>query len=248
VLDSSAGTATLPVNVDASGTINLAVQALSDGPNVRVAAEMRHAIPVSGPGLVDIPISLTGQAERELENYHQLSVQATVTFTATGGTPTTKTAVIQLVKLAAPASTTPSLSHLSVGPRSFSLTGRMVKRHCVAQTRKSRSHRVCRRPIAIPVSYRLNQPSQVTLTVAIQQPGREVRRRCVKPTRKNRKGRKCTRVVNLPGRITESGKTGANRFTFTGKIGGRRLGAGTFTMTLAPSGGKSVTTIFKLTD
>jgi hypothetical protein len=121
VLDSSAGTATLPVNVDASGTINLAVQALSDGPNVRVAAEMRHAIPVSGPGLVDIPISLTGQAERELENYHQLSVQATVTFTATGGTPTTKTAVIQLVKL--PRRRHPSRTSASVRAASLSPAG-----------------------------------------------------------------------------------------------------------------------------
>ena len=248
LLDPTSGTATLPVNVDASGAINLALQALANGPSVRPAVEMKHVIPVSGPGLVDLPISLTGQAEQELDEYHQLSVQAAVTFTATGGTPTTKTVVIQLVKLASSTSTTPSLSHLSVVPRSFSLAGRLVKRHCVAQTRKDRGDRACRRPIALAVSYSLNQASAVTFTVASQQPGREVRRICVKPTCKNRKGRKCTRVVKLPGKITQSGMMGANRFTFIGKIGGRRLGAGSYTLTLTPSGGKAVNTTFRLTD
>lgn len=246
VVDPISGTATLPVNVDASGAIDLALQSI--GPSVRDAADRKHVIPVSGPGQVDVPISLAGQAEQELDEYHQLSVQAAVTFTATGGTPTTKTAVIQLVKLAAPAATTPSVSRLSVIPRSFSLAGRLVKRHCVAQTHQNRSHRACRRPIVLAVRYSLNQPSEVRLTVASQEPGREVRRSCIKPTRKNRKGRKCTLLVNLPGKLTESGKTGANRFTFTGKISGRRLGAGTYTLTLTPSGGEAIRTTFKLTD
>ena len=88
----------------------------------------------------------------------------------------------------------------------------------------------------------------VTFTVASQQPGREVRRSCVKPTRKNLKARKCTRLVKLAGKITEAGKKRANRFTFIGKIGGRRLGAGTYTLTLTPSGGTAVQTTFRLTD
>jgi 6-phosphogluconolactonase (cycloisomerase 2 family) len=242
VLDPTSGTATLPVNVVASGAINLALQALGNGPSVRAAVEMKHAIPVSGPALVDLPISLTGQAEQELDEYHQLSVQAAVTFTATGGTPTTKTVEIQLLR------TAPSLSHLRVVPRSFSLAGRLVKRHCVAQTRNNQVHPACRRPLALAVSYSLNQATAVTFTVASQQPGREARRSCVKPTRKNRKARKCTRLIKLAGKITQSGKMGANRFTFIGKIGGRRLGAGTYTLTLTPSGGKAVNTTFRLTD
>jgi hypothetical protein len=183
----------------------------------------------------------TGVPEQELDAQHQLTVQAAVTFTATGGTPTTKTAEIQLVKLAAP---TPSLSRLRVGPRRFSLTGRLVKRHCVVRTRTNLGHRACRRPIALTVSYRLTERSQVTVTVAGRHPGREVRRSCVKPTRTNRQDRTCTRVVHLPGTIIELGKPGANRFTFTGTIGGRRRGAGRYTLT--PSGGRAVTTTVTL--
>ncbi len=242
VVDSNSGTATLPVNVEASGTINLSLQTLPDGPSVRSAAERTHAIPVSGPGSVDVPITLSGQAEKELAQHHQLNVQAAVTFTATGGTPTTKTTVIQLVKLPS------SLSRLSVDPRSFSLAGRLVvKRHCAAQTRQNRGHQACRRLIELAVRYSLNHASAVTFTVASQQPGREVGRNCVTPTRKNRKRRKCTRVINLPGKITESGKAGVNRFIFNGKIGGRRLVAGTYTLTATPSEGKAVKATFKVT-
>jgi 6-phosphogluconolactonase (cycloisomerase 2 family) len=238
VLDPASGTAMLPVNVETSGAIDLTLQTPPNQQSVRAAAEMKHAITVSGPGLVDVPISLTGQAEQKLDEYHQLSVQAAVSFTATGGTTTTKTMVIQLVK---------PLSELRVVPRRFSLAGRLLSRHCVAPTRKHRGHRACRRPIALAVSYSLAQASAVMLTVASQQPGREVGQSCVKPTRKNRKSRKCTRVVNLPGKIFKPGKMGANRFTFNGRIGGRRLGPGTYTLSLTLRGGKPVNTTFKLT-
>lgn len=241
VVHPDSGTATLPVNVDTSGAIKLALQTLRSKPSVRAAAERTHTITVSGPGTVDVPISLSGQAEQELDQYHQLSVQAAVDFTATGGTPTTKTVVIQLVKLPA------FLSHLGVDPRSVSLAGRLVKRHCVAQTRRNRGLQSCRRPIELAVRYSLNQASAVIFTLASQQPGREVGRSCAKPTRKNRKSRRCTRVVNLPGKITESGKAGVNRFTFDGKIRGRRLSAGTYTLAATPSEGKGVKASFKLT-
>ena len=85
----------LPVTVDASAANNLDLQALTYGPSARAAVEV-NAIPVSRPGLVDVPISLTGQAVQELDRLGLTS--GPVTWPATGGTPTTKTVVIQLIK------------------------------------------------------------------------------------------------------------------------------------------------------
>jgi DNA-binding beta-propeller fold protein YncE len=241
VLDPSDGTATLPVNVESAGELNLALQAVSNGASVRTAHAVPHAIPVAGPGVVNVPISLSGASEQELTKLHQLTVRAAVTFTASGGTPTTKTIVLTLVK------NPPSLTQLRVSPHAFAEAGRVVRRHCVAATRRNRSHRACRRPVAFSVSYRLSEPASVTFTVAREQPGRTVRHRCVKPTRRNRKDRRCTQLVTLRGGLAESGRAGANRFRFGGKIGGRRLGPGTYVLTAVPSGGKAVKTTFTIT-
>jgi hypothetical protein len=68
-------------------------------------------------------------------------------------------------------------------------------------------------------------------------PGRLVKRRCVKPTGKNQKHRKCVRLVAVRGAVTKSAKLGANHFNFNGRIGGRKLGPGTYRLTGTPSTG-----------
>ena len=240
MLDSTTGTANLPVNVDTAGMLDLSLQPLSPQASRRPGAKVADQIPVGQAGLVNVPISLSGQAERELETLHQLSLRAAVTFTATGGTPTTKTIVIQLVKLA------PSISGLRISPRRFLLASRLVNGHCVAKTRKNRAHRSCRRPAALAVTYSLNQTTHVSFGVAQQQPGREVRRHCVKPTRKNQKRPRCMQLVALPGRISVTGRAGANRFIFTGKIGGRHLGVGSYVLTATLPGGRPASRGFQI--
>ncbi|HTX32358.1 MAG TPA: beta-propeller fold lactonase family protein [Solirubrobacteraceae bacterium] len=241
VVDSTTGTAELPVNVDAAGTLELGLQPLIPQPGFRAAGVVSHQITVGQAGLVDVPISLTGLAAQELSILHELTVEAAVTFTASGGAPTTKTITIQLVKNPA------SLTKLRVSPRKFALDGRLVKGRCLAQTRKNRTRRACRRRVALAFSYRLNQASSVTFTIAHKQAGREVRHRCVKPTRKNRKDRRCTQLVNQPGSLTKAGAAGSNRFTFSGKLGGRRLGPGTYVLSATPAGGKASKTTFEIT-
>jgi 6-phosphogluconolactonase (cycloisomerase 2 family) len=236
VLNQGQGTAMLPVDVQTAGSIDLSLQPLAGQAAERRRAEVAHRIAVPGPGQVNVPISLAGPDEAKLDRLHRLTVQAAVTFTASNGTPTTKTVVIALVKLPA------SISRLRIRPRKLSLASR-----CTASRRRSRTRRACAKPAAFAVSYTLSQAATVTFSVAQDEPGRQVRRRCLTPTHRNRKDRRCTRLVNRPGRISKSAKTGANRFTFTGKIGGHRLGPGTYVLTATPAGGRPAKTSFTIT-
>ena len=92
-------TATLPVTTETSGTLELSVQPLGGPSEARAAADGPHATPV-GPGVHALSVGLDPQEAKQLDTAHKLSVTATVTFTATGGTPTTKSTVIEFVKAA----------------------------------------------------------------------------------------------------------------------------------------------------
>lgn len=96
------------------------------------------------------------------------------------------------------------------------------------------------------ITYTLNVAATVTLTLKRQMPGRKVNGRCIKPTAKNGKHKKCTRLVNVPGKSTLAGQAGTNDSTFTGKIGGHQLGAGTYQLIAAPAGGISSRVTFQI--
>ncbi len=51
----------------------------------------------------------------------------------------------------------------------------------------------------------------------------------------------------VKGKIVKSGKAGANRLTFNGKIGGHSLGAGTYQLVATPARGKPKKAKFTLT-
>jgi hypothetical protein len=78
-------------------------------------------------------------------------------------------------------------------------------------------------------------PGTVTFTLTGTAPGRNVKGRCVKPTKRNLKRRKCTRPVTLRGSIVQTGSAGKNSFVFTGRIGGKKLGPGTYQLSATPS-------------
>jgi len=86
----------------------------------------------------------------------------------------------------------------------------------VAVRRLAISPRVLRRSTRARVTFRLNRAARVRFTVE-----RRVR----------------TRWRRVPGRITRTGKAGANRFTFDGRIGGRRLRAGRYRLVAVPTVG-----------
>ncbi len=65
--------------------------------------------------------------------------------------------------------------------------------------------------------------------------------KCVAPTQRNRGAPQCSRVVNL-GSFGVSGNAGANSFHFSGRLNGKQLAPGGYTLLATPSaGGKTGT-------
>jgi hypothetical protein len=89
------------------------------------------------------------------------------------------------------------------------------------------------------VNYTLNQAATVGFTVEQAQAGRKAgksrKARCVAPTKTNRKAKKCTRIVTLRGSFTRTGRTGANSFRFTGRLAGKKLPPGRYTLVATPT-------------
>jgi hypothetical protein len=60
----------------------------------------------------------------------------------------------------------------------------------------------------------------------------------------------CSRRVTLPGHFTLAGRPGANRFAFTGRIGGTRLKPGSYRLVGVPTAngqsGRPVSASFRI--
>jgi trimeric autotransporter adhesin len=84
-----------------------------------------------------------------------------------------------------------------------------------------------------------NQAAGVRFTVQQSQPGRKVkhgkRTTCGRPTRKNAKRKRCTRIVTLKGSFTVAGVVGTNTFRFTGRLNGKSLAPGKYTLVATPT-------------
>jgi N-acetylneuraminic acid mutarotase len=141
----------------------------------------------------------------------------------------------QMAETVVSAPSAPQLSHLGILPASFSRAGRKVDGRCVAKTAKNSRDPSCTRPIRLAVSYQLDSAASVRITIGRLLPGRRSGGRCVAPTTKNHQQPSCTRLVELKGTLSQSGKQGANRFIFNGKVGGHTLGAGRYRLTATPS-------------
>ncbi len=240
-VDPITGTATLPVSVDTGGALAVSVAPVTaQDSSARMAAARSHVIRVSQAGVVKVPVALDTAQAQEIDVLHHVSVGVTVTFTASGGTPTTKAAVIQLVKARA------LVSKFRVDPPGFSLSGRDVRGLCVAPARNNNAGKRCRRPMRLRVSYELNVPDGVAFTIKVQAPGRRARRRCVTPTSENRGHRRCTRLAALRGQLAQTGEAGANRFIWGGMIDGVRLGPGSYVLIATPLGGIAEQVGFKV--
>lgn len=104
--------------------------------------------------------------------------------------------------------TKPSLTRFSLSPQSF---------------QAAKSGAALGAAVGSRVAYRLSEAATTTFTVERAAMGRKRGRRCVKPTKRNAKAKRCTRYVKVAGKFSHAGKAGANRFTFRGRIGGRKL-------------------------
>jgi uncharacterized delta-60 repeat protein len=90
-------------------------------------------------------------------------------------------------------------------------------------------------------SYTLSEPARMVFRIERKAKGRRVGRKCAPATRRNRARRACTRYV-LFGSFAQASKAGANRRTFSGKIGPRTLRPASYRATLTatdPSGNVS---------
>jgi lysophospholipase L1-like esterase len=76
------------------------------------------------------------------------------------------------------------------------------------------------------VSYRLSEAAVTKFGVMRSVAGTRLREGCVVPRR--RRGRPCTRWVRMRGSFTHDGRQGVNRFSFTGRAGGKRLQPGRY--------------------
>ena len=82
---------------------------------------------------------------------------------------------------------------------------------------------VVRRGRGTSVRYTVTESGTVRFTVQRATAGRRVEGRCVRPRRSNRRARRCTRYTPLAGSFTHEAQPGPNRFTFSGRLNGRKL-------------------------
>jgi hypothetical protein len=79
--------------------------------------------------------------------------------------------------------------------------------------------------------YTLSEAASVAHTVDLALPGRTVGGKCRAPTRSNRNAKRCTRHRRI-GQFTTQRTAGQNKQKLPSKVGGRKLGAGTYRATL----------------
>jgi pimeloyl-ACP methyl ester carboxylesterase len=90
---------------------------------------------------------------------------------------------------------------------------------------------------AARVSYTLNAPASVRLTVQRAARGRKAGGRCLPRAAGDRGGPDCTLFAAVRGSFTRVRPAGADRFTFTGRIAGRALAPGRYRLVATPSAG-----------
>jgi hypothetical protein len=79
--------------------------------------------------------------------------------------------------------------------------------------------------------YSLSEAARVLFTIESRTTGRRVGNTCRKTSRSNRTRPHCTRFVSV-GSFAQNASSGANRKTFSGKIGTKTLAPGRYRATL----------------
>ncbi len=135
-----------------------------------------------------------------------------------------------------------TLSGLRVSPRRVSIAGRKVNGKCVKPTNNNAADPSCRRMVKLTVAYTLNTAASVKFTVQRKAAGRKVNGKCVAPKPRNKHHKRCTRLLGVRGKLVKAGAAGANHFVWSGKIGGRKLAAGSYELTASPAGASETVT------
>ncbi len=173
-------------------------------------------------------VAITGLSPNT--TYHFRIVASSAGGTSSGADRTFRTA-----RAPAPPAVAASVTRLSITPKRFTLSGRLVGHRCVVQTRKNHKQRICKRPVALRIAFRLNMAASVRFTVERIVGGRLVGKRCVAQTRANKGHRYCLRSVPVHGSFSRRMAGGTHRFTWNARIGGHGLGAGWFYLRATPT-------------
>ncbi|MGH2960112.1 MAG: hypothetical protein ACRDKE_10950 [Solirubrobacterales bacterium] len=85
------------------------------------------------------------------------------------------------------------------------------------------------------LTFTSSEAASLTAKFTKKGPGKKSGKSCKKPTKKNAKAKNCSRWVAVKGSIALNAVLGANTLVFKGKVGGKKLGAGTYRLTLTGS-------------
>ncbi|HYV15940.1 MAG TPA: beta-propeller fold lactonase family protein [Conexibacter sp.] len=124
----------------------------------------------------------------------------------------------------------PRLSRLALAPPTFRAASRGGS---IAATRRHRAP-----PIGTTVSYRLDRAARVAFTVTQRTAGIRRDGRCVAVPRRHAskaKAKRCTRVLKLGG-FARASRAGAAHFHFSGRVGGKALAPGVYTLAAVAKG------------
>jgi hypothetical protein len=118
-----------------------------------------------------------------------------------------------------PAPPTPTLSSLSLTPSRFRTAN--IGGAIISAAKKA--------PVGSRVQYELNVSATVQFSVQRLGKGRKVGKRCVALNRSNRERKACRLAPRQIGKpFAHLGAAGPNRFTFTGRLGGKALSPGSY--------------------
>jgi PKD domain len=147
-----------------------------------------------------------------------------VTMTSTDGlgNPTSQTAQIAIVP-GTSHPVAPTLTHVSQSHTEW--------RESKKPATIARKHRPKAPPVGTTFSFTVNQPARVTLTFTQSSAGRRVNGKCRTPSKHDRERPHCKRMVTR-GTLGYSVTAGRHTVAFNGRIGGRKLPLGAYTLRL----------------
>jgi hypothetical protein len=91
-------------------------------------------------------------------------------------------------------------------------------------------------PVGTTFRFTLSEAASVTLSFQQSLPGRRVAKKCVAKSKHNAKKPHCTRTVTA-GTVTLTGRAGARKVKFYGRVGKKKLTPGTYTVVITAKAG-----------
>ncbi len=118
------------------------------------------------------------------------------------------------------------LTHLQISPSSFfaAPSGATI----------SKASKKAKKTYGTSVSYSDSQAATATFTVLSEIPGHKQGKACAKPGKANKHGKSCT-ILKAIGSFVHTDTVGANKFHFSGRLGGKQLRKGVYKLQAVPN-------------